>query len=139
MKLILPFFAIVFTLIINNSAIAQNKYALVKNNKTQSIVASQPARISHFSGTITKDRVVLNWTIAKNLQADQFEVERSTDGKNFVLAALVFCTDQPDEAEYQFYEKLKKVTYYYRLKIIHKDHTVDYSDTIFPEATTELN
>ena len=91
------------------------------------------ASISYFNGAIKSDRVLLNWAINKNQVADKFEVERSIDGKNFVMAALVFGTDQSDKEEYQFYEKNKKVKLFYRLKIIHKDHTVNYSAIISPE------
>ena len=91
------------------------------------------ASISYFNGAIKSDRVLLNWAINKNQVADKFEVERSIDGKNFVMAALVFGTDQPDKEEYRFYEKNKKVKSFYRIKIIHKDHTVDYSAIISPE------
>ena len=91
------------------------------------------ASIIYFNGMIKKERVLLNWIIDKNQEADKFEVERSFDGKNFVMAALVFGTDQPDKVEYQFYEKNKKVKVFYRLKIIKKDLSVEYSAIISPE------
>ena len=91
------------------------------------------ASIIYFNGIIKNDRVLLNWTTDKNQEADKFEVERSLDGKNFVMAALVFGTDQPDKVEYQFYEKNKKVKVFYRLKIIQKNLSVEYSAIISPE------
>ena len=91
------------------------------------------ASVFYFNGIINKERVLLNWIIDKNQEADTFEVERSFDGKNFVMAALVFGTEQPDKVEYLFYEKNRKVKVFYRLKIIQKDLSVAYSAIVSPE------
>ena len=65
---------------------------------------------------------------------DQIEVERSTNEKDFVMAGLVFGTDQPDKVDYLFYEKNKKLKLFYRLRIINKDRSVSYSSIISPES-----
>ena len=67
---------------------------------------------------------------------DKIEVERSTDEKNFIMAGLVFGTDQADKVEYIFYEKNKKVKSFYRLKIINKDFSIFYSSIIAPGPAT---
>ena len=92
------------------------------------------ASIIYFNGMIKKERVLLNWIIDKNQEADKFEVERSFDGKNFVMAALVFGTDEPHKVKYQFYEKNKNVKVFYRIKIIQKDFSVEYSAIISPKT-----
>ena len=91
------------------------------------------ASIIYFNGIIKNDRVLLNWTTDKNQEADKFEVERSFDGKNFAMTALVFGTDEPHKVKYQFYEKNKNVKVFYRIKIIQKDLSVEYSAIISPE------
>jgi hypothetical protein len=134
MKKILYSLMISFLLTHQSPALCQTDYTVKATNPEQNHSAATVSTILNFNGTISKDRVLLNWTIDKNQGVDQFEVERSTDEKNFVMAGLVFGTDQPDKAEYLFYEKNKKVKLYYRLKIINKDHTVTFSPVITPEA-----
>jgi hypothetical protein len=133
MKRILSPFVIVVLLCVKNDVQAQNSYSAVSTATEQhpatTVVSSS---VTNFSGTVKSDRVLLNWTIGKNAVPDRFEVERSQDGKNFVTAALVFGDDEQDKPEYQFYEKVKKVRSFYRLKIFNKDNTVDYSTIISP-------
>src|SRR5258707_14159675 len=66
--------------------------------------ATTPAKVISINGSISNNRVVLNWVVGQNETADQFEVEKSTDGKNFTMTALVFGTDKPANGSYQFYE-----------------------------------
>jgi hypothetical protein len=112
-------------------AFAQTHFA------SQAISIDKPGRggfnIVNFKGTTNKERVLLYWTLDKNQVVDQIEVERSKDEKNFMMTGLVFGTDQPDQAEYLFYEKNKGVKYYYRLKIIMKDRSYTYSPVVIPE------
>lgn len=135
--IILPCLMLVHTLIFKNPATAQNGNTNFATINAQSVpVPVSSATVTQFYGSIKNDRVLLNWTIDKNQASDKFEVERSTDGKNFVTAALVFGTDKPGTEEYQFYEKNKKVKTFYRLKIIQKDNSIDYSVTISPVIDT---
>jgi hypothetical protein len=83
--------------------------------------------VSNFNGTINKNKISLNGAVGENEDADQFEVQRSSDGKNFVMAALVFGTDNADANDYQFYEKAKQAKTYYRVKLIRKNGVVSYS------------
>jgi len=68
--------------------------------------------------------------VTENQEFSQFEVERSSDGKKFVLAALVFGTDKPGMDNYYFFEKIKKSKTYYRIKTITKNGSVNYSKVI---------
>lgn len=92
--------------------------------------------VVNFNATANKDRILLNWTLDKNQAVDQIEVERSKDEKNFVMAGLVFGTDQTNKVDYMFYEKNKGTKNFYRLRIINKDHTITYSSIVSPEPGT---
>src|SRR6266496_5133862 len=72
-----------------------------------------PAQLVSFKGSVTNNKIILQWIVKENETADQFAVEKSTDGKNFTLAALVFGSDKPQTDNYEFYEKAntKKVSY----------------------------
>jgi hypothetical protein len=89
-----------------------------------------PARIISVKGTINQNKVVLNWIVGDNETADQFEVEKSTDGKNFSMAALVFGTDEPATGNYEYFEKASKGKLLYRIKIISKNKSTEYSPVI---------
>jgi ribosome-binding ATPase YchF (GTP1/OBG family) len=95
-------------------------------------VSPSTAVVNQLTCSMKNDRVLLNWTIDNNQSANQIEIESSTDGKNFTMAALVFGTDQKDTGNYAYYEKAKKAKIYYRLKIISKDSSVQYSDIVTP-------
>ena len=94
-----------------------------------STVGKSPSVIN-FNGNITNNRVLLQWQVNENEAADQFEIEKSTDGKNFSLAALVFGTDKPETDNYWFYEKAKQKKFYYRVKMITKSKNSSYSSII---------
>lgn len=98
--------------------------------------SSNPVQLISFNGSISNNRVFLQWQVGENEGADQFEIEKSTDGKIFVMAALVFGSDKPATDTYWFYEKAKNKKFYYRIKIISKNKEAAYSPviTINPKA-----
>ncbi len=83
-----------------------------------------------FKGTVKNNKVVLNWVVDENETADLFEVEKSTDGVNFSLAALVFGTDKPAIDTYEFYEKAGNQKMMYRIKIVNKNKKAVYSAVV---------
>ena len=88
------------------------------------------SRIISFNSVIHKKKVSLNWIVTSNEEINQFEVERSTDGKKFELAGLIFGTENAGMDNYYFFEKLKRSKTYYRVKTIAKDGSVSYSKVI---------
>jgi hypothetical protein len=93
-------------------------------------ISVAPAKVVSINGNISNNKVMLQWIVSENENAAQFEVEKSVDGKNFTMAALVFGTDKPETDNYQFYEKAAKKRVVYRVKIINKNQTVEYSSVI---------
>lgn len=68
--------------------------------------------------------------VNENETADRFEVEKSTDGKTFTMAGLVFGTDKSETDNYQFYEKAGNKKILYRIKMINKNQQAEYSAVI---------
>lgn len=95
-----------------------------------STISFSNARLISLEGSIHNKKVVLTWMVGENETADQFEVEKSTDGKNFTLAALVFGTDKPETDNYCFYEKAGHKKTLYRIKLINKNQQAEYSAII---------
>lgn len=89
-----------------------------------------PAKLIHIDGSYNNNKFILNWIVGENQTADQFEVEKSMDGKKFLLAALVFGTDKDDTDNYQFYEKAGNQTVLYRIKLINKTRETEYSRVV---------
>lgn len=89
-----------------------------------------PAKVINFDGRFSNNKFILDWQVGDNETADQFEVEKSTDGKNFILAALVFGTDKVETDNYQFYEKAGNKKVSYRIKLINKDRKTAYSPVV---------
>ena len=91
---------------------------------------SNPATLIDFKGVINGNRVMLQWTVQENETADQFIVEKSTDGRNFKMAALVFGTDRSETDHYMFYEKANHQKTMYRITTISKNHKAEYSSIL---------
>jgi hypothetical protein len=95
-----------------------------------STLSVAPAKLISISGSINNNKVILNWVVGANETADKFEVEKSTDGKTFTMAALVFGTDKSETDNYMFYEKAGSIKTLYRIKMINKNHQAEYSSVI---------
>ena len=114
---------------------AQNDIAPFASPTPLSIttISATPAKLISINGSISNNKIILNWEVGDNETADQFEVEKSTDGKNFTMAALVFGTDKAETDKYQFYEKAVNQRVLYRIKLINKNRQTEYS------AVVEIN
>ncbi len=93
-------------------------------------VTTGSVKLINFSGMIKNNKVVLHWVVDDNETANFFEVEKSTDGIHFTMAALVFGTDKPVSETYEFYERAGKKKMIYRIKIINKDQKTEYSPVV---------
>lgn len=131
MKYILPCMVIGLIVAVS-SASAQSNLGSFTNNKIEKVDSNPAVKLAYLNASISNDRVLLNWAIENNKETDRFEVERSTDGKSFKTAALVFGSELTELAEYSFFEKAKKAKTYYRLKLIYKNNRTEYSDIIIP-------
>jgi len=110
---------------------AEEKIAPVATTSFDSpSVIQQSAKLISFKGSLNKSKVLLQWVVKGNETADQFVVEKSSDGKKFVMAALVFGTDKAETDNYQFYEKVKNKKVSYRIKLISKNQETEYSAVI---------
>ncbi len=88
-----------------------------------------PVHLISFQGNMNKsNKVTLNWTVADNEIANNFEIERSFNGRDFTTVGVVFASEKMGTENYTYYETTSgtdKVMY--RLKMTDKNHEVDYS------------
>ena len=132
MKIITAFITIFFLGIANhqaNSTVYKIPFTSQPPHSAASIITI-PTKIISFKGNLDKQKVLLNWVVSENETTDQFEVEKSIDGKTFTMVALVFGTDKTDTDNYQFYEKAGSTKMHYRIKAISKTRETEYSSVI---------
>lgn len=101
-----------------------------------------PVQLISFQGNVNaSNKISLQWKVSNNRIVDQFEVQRSNDGKEFKTIGLVFSSEKIDLENYMFYETIgsfDKVMY--RLKMIDKNGHVNYSRTlVFQNKLTTTN
>ncbi|HEX7847751.1 MAG TPA: T9SS type A sorting domain-containing protein [Chitinophagaceae bacterium] len=95
------------------------------------ITGTLPVKWISFNGNKNKDRITLEWSIAQNETADRFEVEKSSNGRDFETTGVVFTTEKKGTEGYAYFEKLKSAEkIFYRLKGIDKSQTISYSKTL---------
>lgn len=103
---------------------------------TQSLNAQLDlAFISNFSAASTDSCNRVTWTIANNRAANSFEVEKSTDGKNFKVIAVLKATEKFGTESYTYADTATGAdNIMYRLRILIKNQHDFYSRVILVKA-----
>jgi uncharacterized protein len=96
------------------------------------LTASLPVELVEFKGTESNGAVKLNWVTAIEINSSHFEVERSISGEKFEKVGEIKAKGSSSEKKnYIFVDaKPNQGLNYYRLKMVDKDATFDYSKTI---------
>jgi len=99
---------------------------------TQSLNAQLDlAFISNFSANSTNSNNRLNWVIENNRAANGFEIEKSTDGKNFKVIAVLIATEKFGTESYTYADTaIGADKIMYRLRILIKNQHDFYSRII---------
>jgi hypothetical protein len=125
--IILPSWDVAVIIVVKSASDCYNKTLPVGN-----YWSVLPVQLISFQGNVNaKNRVSLQWKIENNKTVDQFEVQRSHDGREFQTVGIVFASEKTDIEDYMFYETIssfEKVMY--RLKMIDKNNNISYSKTL---------
>ncbi|MDO8548776.1 MAG: T9SS type A sorting domain-containing protein [Ignavibacteria bacterium] len=92
-----------------------------------------PVELTSFTGSYVGQAVKLNWTTATEVNNNGFEIQRSSEGGNFVTVGFVQGKGTSTEAtNYSFVDKniSSRTEYSYRLKQIDFDGNYSFSDII---------
>lgn len=91
-----------------------------------------PVELMSFTATTNKDEVILKWTTASETNNSHFEIERSTDSRNWTkLAKITGAGTTTDLNAYSYIDiEAMKGVYYYRLKQVDFDGNHQYSNMI---------
>lgn len=94
-----------------------------------------PVQLISFNGSLINNKVQLKWFVAENETGNYFEVERSSDGKNFSTVAVVSTTQKQGNETYM-YNEAAQASNYYRLRIVNKDKSTSYSKVLLIKGQT---
>jgi hypothetical protein len=93
-----------------------------------------PVELTAFSAEATSDGVLLKWSTATELNNHGFEVERSLNGTEFYTVAFVQGAGTTTEGkDYSYTDEVDYKggeVFYYRLKQIDLDGSIEYSDVV---------
>jgi len=110
-------------------------------------VAIQPLKaqldmafVSNFSSSSNNSVNRLTWTIAKNQGVKSFDVERSTNGKDFETVAVLIATEKYNTESYIYSDTITSLDIImYRLKILSKTQHAFYSKMLLVKSKMTLN
>ncbi len=101
-----------------------------------------PLKLLSFTGTLKPIGTELNWITQNETNVDRFEIQRSLSGNDFVTIGSVKAKNSSGESKYQFLDtKPEQGINYYRLKMIDKDGSFEYSGIVtvkLSEATRQF-
>jgi hypothetical protein len=97
-------------------------------------LATLPVRLLSFSGSMQQQSAKLSWTSIDEVDFLHYEVERSTDGKNFSHVGIVAATGGPGrKQQYEFLNDLSAQSgkaFFYRLKMMDRDGQYSLSQVV---------
>ena len=96
-----------------------------------------PLKLISFSGSKHSHDALLQWKTANEINVSRFEVERSNNGTIFSSLGTVAAFNQPGNHLYSYTDNknANAESYFYRLKMIDKDGTIQYSHVIYLNET----
>lgn len=95
-----------------------------------------PVELIEWTGKIKDGRAQLNWKTGAEINLDRFEIEKSSDGKNFNTVYTI-TPSVPGSKTYGWIDEAFNSSAYYRLKMIDLDGSFEYSDLIYLQSSGE--
>lgn len=96
-----------------------------------------PVIISTFTAKLNNNKVALNWTVGSETNVNRYEVERSTNGTDFVRVASIFANGSSSYAAVDA-NPIAGINYY-RLKGVDNDGTISEFNELRTVKVTSLN
>jgi hypothetical protein len=107
------------------------------SNFSQFVIGSNvtvvPLTLITFTGIQKNTNAILNWKTTNEINTSHFDIEKSSNGINFIKIGKVYSnTFSSFENDYQYQENnLVTGQYYYRLKMVDKDGKSTFSPVVF--------
>ena len=98
---------------------------------TAQVPAVLPVTLTEFNGQLEASSVNLNWSTGSELNAKDFDVEKSTDGSSFYKIGTVRATgNTTSKRDYQFRDNFLSPANYYRLRMNDEDRNSKLSHVV---------
>lgn len=112
-----------------DKAVTANTFAT--NALLFNVAAPLPLKLISYSGNLINNKAQLKWSVTDNETGDHFEIEKSTDSKQFTQVGIVITSDKAG-AESYLYNETSEMTgdTYYRVKMVNKNKSFTYSSII---------
>jgi hypothetical protein len=108
-------------------------YAVSLNDTLYRVKAEEilPVRLTDWHAQLQNNNVTLSWKTAFEQNLQQFDIEYSIDDLKFKKLTTIAATNKPSGSVYNYSYDVKTATkFFYRLKIIDRDGTQQYSNII---------
>ncbi len=133
-------FKLKFGTVSQTNSKASRQYSLYFN--AFSLPASLPVTLISFQATLKDKNASLNWISSNHYNFSHYVVEKSTDGRNFEQAAVLFVDANYSNASngYSYKDNLQNSSskvFYYRLKMVDTDDKYSYSEVRMVRLATE--
>ncbi len=128
---------------LNNSGSAR-QYSLYMKEFAIANATTLPVTLTNFQANLKDKSASLVWTTANQINFSHFVIEKSTDGKNFQEAAVLFADEANTSAaiDYKYKDNLQNSSskvVFYRLKMVDANDKYAYSETRMVRLATEVN
>ncbi len=122
-----------FRIYMSCGSTSTGRYGMLKNVIAKgAIVSSLPLKLISFTAGFTDNKKVkASWTTSNEINTDYFSIERSSDGRSFQHVGNVTANNRNGTSNYEFIDQqpINGISYY-RLKMIDKDGSFNYSRTV---------
>ena len=89
-----------------------------------------PVKLTSFTGNANNCNAILQWTTAKEINANKFVLEQSSNGLSYIAAAEIKATNSASAKSYQHVLAQNTGLIYYRLKMVDLDGSFIYSPVV---------
>jgi hypothetical protein len=92
-----------------------------------------PVKLTGFSGSYRNNSTVLNWETESEINFDRYEIERSTNSKDFIIVGTEMSKANSAKLSYVYTDNLSTsndYVFYYRLRMVDQDGKYKYSNVI---------
>lgn len=89
-----------------------------------------PVRFMGFQALPGKTHTELSWYVADNETGKQFEVQKSTDGRNFTTIGIVFSTTKTGDEKYTYKDAIPAEKTWFRIKLTDNNNHISYTNTL---------
>lgn len=120
--------------ILSNNSSSSRQYSVYMKDFVLTNAATLPVTLTSFQAFLKDKNTVLSWSTTSHTNFSHFVVEKSTNGKDFSEAAVLFADANSDNSytfNYSYKDNLQNNTssvIYYRLKMVDIDSKYSYSE-----------